>query len=193
MSPDMNRSSIAAGRRWNRHLLHTLGISASLLALGGLSGAGEIGGSALTARAAPTARSTVRAPAMAYVRNPHLHVAVHDIHRGRAVHRHRLWRHRWHYHTWVTSHRGLGMIEGIVHDSHGRPVPNAVVELKQSNGHSFHHAGKRHTTRTNSSGAFVMTGVRAGHYRIASHKSKSHGHVHLVVHTGAMATAQIKI
>jgi hypothetical protein len=85
------------------------------------------------------------------------------------------------------------MVEGIVRDKRGRPIPFAVVLLKGPKGHAFRKFAMRHTTRTNANGYFVMLGVRAQRYRVAAHKSKSYGHVQLAVHTGGVSKAQIRI
>jgi hypothetical protein len=135
--------------------------------------------------------------------NPHLHVA-HSPTATRAlelagtpsiviVHRHPGWHYHWPYHTWAVSHRGLGAIEGIVYDPSGRPVPGALVALKRPGGKIFADVHKRHITRTNANGAFVMTGVRTGNYRVVAHKNKSRGHVQLAVATGKLSAAAIRI
>jgi hypothetical protein len=128
-------------------------------------------------------------------KNPHLHVNMQtrktsSHHKGKS---HHSWHSRWSYYAWAGSHRGLGMVQGEVHDKHGRPVAFAMVELKHNNGHSFQHASMRHKVRTNAAGQFVMTGVRSGKYRVSSYHGHSHGHSHVSVHTNTMAAARIKI
>ena len=153
----------------------------------------DVNSSATAATAATAARSI----------NPHLHVA-HFSTATRAlelagapsiviVHRHPGWHYHWLYHTWAVSHRGLGAIEGIVYDPSGRPVPGALVALKRPGGKIFADVHKRHITRTNANGAFVMTGVRTGNYRVVAHKNKSRGHVQLAVATGKLSAAAIRI
>jgi hypothetical protein len=166
-----------------------------------------------SATSAPVAAPAIHAPiaravaprAFVVERNPHLHGSSINIpakHAERRVHaaphiavalRRPLWRHHWNYHSWAVAHRGLGMVEGVVRDKRGRPIPSAVVVLKWPKGHPFRKFAMRHTTRTNANGYFVMRGVRAQRYRVAAHKAKSYGHVQLVVHTGTVSKAQIKI
>jgi hypothetical protein len=126
-------------------------------------------------------------------KNPHLHVAATTQHKHHKSKSHHSWQSRWSYYAWSGSHRGLGMVQGVVHDKHGQPVPFAMVELKHKNGHSFQHASMRHTVRANAAGQFVMMRVRSGKYRIASIRGKSHGHSMVTVHTNAMSPARIKI
>jgi hypothetical protein len=165
------------------------------------------------ASSTPVAEPAIHAPivnaaaprAFALVRNPHLHAAgantpskhaelgVNSAHRAAVALRHHLWARHWSYHTWAVAHRGLGMVEGIVRDKRGRPVPFAVVLLKWPKGHPFRNFAMRHATQTNARGYFVMFGVRAQRYCVAAHKSKSYGHVQLVVQTGAVSKAQLKI
>lgn len=85
------------------------------------------------------------------------------------------------------------MVEGVVRDKRGRPVPSAVVLLKGPKGHPFRKFAMRHSTRTNANGFFVMFGVRARHYRVAAHKSKTYGHVQLAVYPGGVSKAEIRL
>jgi hypothetical protein len=128
-------------------------------------------------------------------KNPHLHVNMQtrktsSHHKGKS---HHSWHSRWSYYAWAGSHRGLGMVQGEVHDKHGRPMAFAMVELKHNNGVSFQHASMRHKVHANAAGQFVMMGVRSGKYRISSYRGHSHGHSHVTVHTNTMAAARIKI
>ena len=216
MSMDLNWIKNRQARPRSRLLLLVLGTSGSLLMLGGLMGAGASGSHV----AAPTIHAQVThsaapAAAVAHARNPHLHgatiattrapaeaahpeavhaaVAVHGLHHASEVMLHHAWHHRWSYHSWATVHRGLGIVQGLVQDASGRPVPLAIVMLKHPKGHPFARVAMRHTTRTNANGVFVMVGVRAGRYRVVAQKTPTRGHVQLAVHTGAMSTAQIKI
>jgi hypothetical protein len=205
MSRDMNwKPTSMAGRR-NYITPRALRMGVLSVALAGLSLTGATGGPVTTpAIHSPIARP-VASRAFVVVRNPHLHVAnvyapakhaEHRLHGARhlAVALQRpLWRHRWSYHSWAVGHRGLGMVEGIVRDKRGRPIPFAVVLLKGPKGHPLRKFAMRHTTRTNANGYFVMLGVRAQRYRVAAHKSKSYGHVQLAVHTGGVSKAQIRI
>jgi hypothetical protein len=151
----------------------------------------------------PTVRTAPRA--IPLVRNPHLHSgsvsgtakhAEHRLHRaavGEAVVRRHVWRHRWNYHSWAVAHRGLGIVEGVVRDKRGRPVPGAVVVLKWPKGKTIQRIALRHMTQTNANGYFVMLGVRSQRYRVAAHKGKAWGRVQLAVQTGGVSKAVIKI
>jgi hypothetical protein len=151
--------------------------------------------------------STVRTPprAIPFVRNPHLHSgsvsgsarrAEHQLHRaavGAVVVRRPVWLRRWNYHSWAVAHRGLGIVQGVVRDKRGRPVPGAVVVLKWPKGKTIQRIALRHMTQTNANGYFVMVGVRAQRYRVAAHKGKAWGRVQLAVQTGGVSKTVIKI
>jgi len=196
-----------------RRSIKAVAVCSTIVALVGLLGAGgapkpaaphvsqSIHTDVTHSTAAPAA--AIQHSAAARGINPHLHVA-HSATATRAlelagtpslviVHRHPGWHYHWPYHTWAVSHRGLGTIEGIVYDPSGRPVPGAVVALKRPGGKIFADIHKRHITRTNANGAFVMTGVRTGKYRVVAHKAKARGHVQLAVATGKLSAAAIRI
>ncbi len=179
---------------------------AFLVALAGLPLIGASSGP-VAAPPAPHVTTVRSSPSggTSLVRNPHLHAGIdaarakhvehrlHTAHVGAIVVSRSVWAHRWNYHSWAISHRGLGIVQGVVRDKKGRPVAGAIVELKWPKGHSIRRLALRHMTRTNANGYFVMLGVRSQRYRVSAHRAKSWGRVQLAVRTGDVSRAEIKI
>ena len=133
--------------------------------------------------------------------NPHLHgpavpAAAHDKHHehdhdDHHHHWHSHWYGRWNAWAYISLHRGLGSVTGTVEG--GRGVMQ--VNLRKPGGHTFKITAHKHIVYTAANGNFLMTGVRAGAYRIVAHEpgSKHFGHSQVHVHTGHTSTVGIRL
>ncbi len=162
-----------------------LTVVASIALLAGAKSPAPVAVQPQVARTRPVMAAVISRPTTL---NPHLHLAaVAATTKSKKKHHHsghkHAWTSRWSYYAWVGSHRGLGTVQGVVRDKSGRPMAFAAVELRHSNGHTFHASAMRHKTRTNAAGMFIMTGVRTGKYRVRAAHGHAHGHGFVRVHT----------
>ena len=132
-------------------------------------------------------------PASTSVSTVEVHHHVTHVHELIAMHSHFGWHRWWSYHTFAVHHHGIGTIEGYVIDRSGRPAAGARVVLRKPGGHGFVQVALRHITTTNSAGAFVMFGVRAGKYRVVALHGKERGHEQVAVNPGRTSMGSIKI
>jgi hypothetical protein len=134
------------------------------------------------------------------VKNPHLKGVERIATAAKAVVKkkatgevaHKTLQHRWDYHTWITLHRGLGTIRGSV-QSAGNLISSAKVWLRHGNGAAITLVSRKHITFTDSSGSFIMFGVRAGAYHVQAQIGKKHNHSRVVVHPGTMAESIVRL
>ena len=107
------------------------------------------------------------------------------------------WRHHWHYRwsyiTWVVLHRGLGSVHGIAYNAAGLPSSGIRLTLRKPSGGHIHSAALRHTTHSDATGSFTMSGVRLGRYRVQAQEGKSYGHTAVSVHPGVMSFVSVKL
>jgi hypothetical protein len=127
--------------------------------------------------------------------NPHLHLPASV---GKAVpvakrHARSHWHHVWGYTEWATLHRGLGTIEGTIHNAEGQSLSGVRVALRNANGGVFRNPALRHVTFTGEGGTFIMTRVRIGSYRVRATKGKAVSHVNVRVGVGGTTTANMRM
>jgi hypothetical protein len=75
----------------------------------------------------------------------------------------------------TSLHRDSVTIQGVVLDSAGRPVSEALVRLVQEN------AAGEGVTKTNATGGFEFKGIGAGSYTLSAEKSQSFRSRHRLV------------
>jgi hypothetical protein len=126
--------------------------------------------------------------------NPHLHLPLtHHVIPVARRHWRSHWHHVWAFSEWATLHRGLGTVEGIVHNGAGEPMAGIRVALRNAAGGVLRSVAARHITYTGEGGAFLMTAVRTGSYRVRATRGKAVGHVSIRVGAGRMVMADIKL
>jgi hypothetical protein len=152
--------------------------------------------------ASPTISSTPTPPLhhATVLKNPHLkgveHTEARTIHPAKTktqVAVHQPWHRRWDYQKWIVLHRGLGTIRGFVHGPTGGAIADAKVWLRHANGAAIRLVSRKHITYADADGNFIMSGVRAGKYRVVAVRGKLRGHIVTAVHPGLAAEVSVKI
>ena len=152
--------------------------------------------------ASPTISSTPTPPLhhATVLKNPHLkgveHTEARTVHPAQPksqVAIHHPWQRRWDYQTWIALHHGLGTIRGFVHGPAGGAIADAKVLLRRANGTAIRLASRKHITYADADGTFIMSGVRAGKYRVVALRGKLRGHIVTAVHPGVTAEVSVKI
>ena len=78
------------------------------------------------------------------------------------------WVPRFDAHAYISAHRGLATVLGLVRDAAGRPEGGVRLALQKPGGRPFAVMARRHITTSAADGTFRMTNVQPGSYRVAA-------------------------
>ena len=105
----------------------------------------------------------------------------------------RFWGPRLDTRSYITEHRGLAVIRGVIHNANNQPERDVRVALRKPGGRIFANVALRHITHTGADGEFVMKDVRPGTYRVFASINKKKGFVKTEVHADSVAHVSIKL